>query len=77
MEGGRGVQLTEGQQEALDVAAHLIVAVRRADRLGWHTIGVQRLLRIANGDTSAMVPDPATAAPPASRSRRRRPARED
>jgi hypothetical protein len=44
------------------MAARLIKAIDRADRLGWRTITIDRLLRIAEGDSSAMPPDPA--APP-------------
>lgn len=39
----------------------LLEATRRARVLGWRTITVARLARIAAGDETAMPPDPATA----------------
>lgn len=56
------VHLTESQREAVDMAARLTKAIDRADRLGWRTITIDRLLRIAEGDSSAMPPDPAEGA---------------
>lgn len=54
-------------QNAADVAAALRVldATRRARQLGWRTITVSRLMRVASGDDKAMPPDPATAPPSA------------
>lgn len=72
MEEFPAVRLTESQREAVNMAARLVTAVDRADRLGWRTITIDRLVRIAEGDSSAMPPDPATAPPSAFGSRRRR-----
>jgi hypothetical protein len=46
-------------------ALRLLEAARRARALGWRTITVSRLIRIAIGDGKAMPPDPATAPPSA------------
>jgi hypothetical protein len=78
VEGAERVLLTEDQRTAVNMAARLVTAVDRADRLGWRTITIDRLLRIAEGDASAMPPDPATAPPSARGSRpRHRLAQED
>lgn len=66
------VHLTDAQREAVNMAARLVTAVDRADQLGWDKISVDRLLRVAHGDTKALPPDPATAPPSAFGSRRRR-----
>ncbi|MCX5137619.1 hypothetical protein OOK06_36740 [Streptomyces sp. NBC_00340] len=42
-------------------ADRVLEATRRARALGWRTITVSRLARIAAGDEKAMPPDPATA----------------
>lgn len=69
---------TDSQREAVNIALRLVTAVDRADRLGWRTITIDRLLRIAEGDPSAMPPDPATAPRSAFGSRpRRRPATQE
>lgn len=47
--------------EVLRRAALLFQAVEYAEGLGWSQIGVDRLLRVARGDDSALPPDPATA----------------
>ena len=39
--------------------------VRRARALGWRTITVSRLIRLAAGDKTALPPDPRTAPPSA------------
>ena len=44
-----------------DGAERLAEAVRRARGLGWRTITVNRLVRIATGDDKAMPPHPDTA----------------
>lgn len=43
-------------------AAELILeALARAERLGWRTITLRRLRRLATGDEKALPPDPRTA----------------
>jgi hypothetical protein len=42
-------------------ADRVLEATRRARALGWRTIAVSRLTRIAAGDERAMPPDPASA----------------
>lgn len=42
-------------------ALRLLEAVHRLRGLGWRTVTVDRLVRIANGDDSAMPPHPADA----------------
>ena len=42
-------------------ALRLLEAVHRARGLGWRTVTVDRLVRIANGDDKAMPPHPAEA----------------
>lgn len=42
-------------------AERVLEATRRARILGWRTITVSRLARVAAGDEKAMPPDPATA----------------
>jgi hypothetical protein len=39
-------------------AEALMLAVVRAQRLGWRTITVRRLARIASGDYTALPPEP-------------------
>ncbi|MGS2592045.1 XF1762 family protein (plasmid) [Streptomyces hebeiensis] len=47
--------------ERVDAALRLLEAVHRARGLGWRTITVDRLVRIANGEATATPPDPAIA----------------
>lgn len=50
------------EAERIEDALRLLEAVHRARALGWRTVTVDRLVRIANGnDAKAMPPDPATA----------------
>ncbi|MFF5589700.1 hypothetical protein [Streptomyces hygroscopicus] len=44
-----------------DPAELLREAIDRAARLGWRTVTVGRLRRLARGDEAALPPDPATA----------------
>jgi hypothetical protein len=48
-------------REALRWAQLLILAVERAEGLGWGQISVGRLSRVARGDDTALPPDPAAA----------------
>lgn len=56
------IRLTEAQREAVNMAARLVEAVNRADRLGWSKISIDRLKRAAEGDPKAMPPDPSRGA---------------
>lgn len=50
------------EAERIEDALRLLEAVHRARGLGWRTVTVDRLVRIANGDDDkAMPPDPASA----------------
>jgi hypothetical protein len=50
------------EADRIETALRLLEAVHRARGLGWRTITIDRLVRIANGnDGKAMPPDPATA----------------
>jgi hypothetical protein len=50
------------EAERIEDGLRLLEAVHRARALGWRTVTVDRLVRIANGDDpKAMPPDPATA----------------
>ncbi|MGW3308157.1 hypothetical protein ACWDG9_16405 [Streptomyces sp. NPDC001073] len=52
----------EDEAEMVEDALRLLQAVHRARRLGWRTITVNRLVRVANGDDpEAMPPHPDTA----------------
>lgn len=52
------------EAERIETALRLLEAVHRCRALGWRTITVDRLVRIANGDDGkAMPPDPNTAPP--------------
>ena len=53
------------EDERIEVGLRLLEAVHRCRALGWRTITVDRLVRIANGNDQAMPPDPATAPPSA------------
>lgn len=39
----------------------ILEALARAERLGWRTITLRRLRKLAMGDETALPPDPATA----------------
>lgn len=47
--------------DPLAPAELLAEATRRARALGWRTVTVNRLVLLANGDRTALPPDPATA----------------
>lgn len=49
------------ESERIEAALRLLEAVHRCRELGWRTVTVDRLVRIANGDSKAVPPDPATA----------------
>jgi hypothetical protein len=50
------------QAERIEAALRLLEAVHRCRGLGWRTVTVDRLVRIANGDDDkAMPPNPADA----------------
>ena len=52
------------EDERIEDGLRLLEAVHRCRALGWRTVTVDRLVRIANGDDEAwkaMPPDPATA----------------
>ncbi|WP_020141163.1 hypothetical protein [Streptomyces sp. 351MFTsu5.1] len=49
------------EAERIETALRLLEAVHRCRGLGWRTVTVDRLVRVANGDDKAMPPDPATA----------------
>ena len=49
------------EHERIETSLRLLEAVHRCRALGWRTITIDRLVRIANGDDTAMPPDPATA----------------
>lgn len=50
------------EDKRIEVALRLLEAVHRCRELGWRTVTVDRLVRIANGDDhTAMPPNPATA----------------
>lgn len=49
------------EAERIEDALRLLEAVHRCRGLGWRTITVDRLVRIANGDDKAMPPDPTNA----------------
>lgn len=49
------------EAERIEDALRLLEAVHRARGLGWRTVTVDRLVRIANGDDKAMPPHPETA----------------
>jgi len=52
------------EAERIEDGLRLLEAVHRCRALGWRTVTVDRLVRIANGDDAkAMPPDPATAPP--------------
>lgn len=54
------------EAERIETALRLLEAVHRCRELGWRTVTVDRLVRIANGDVDkAMPPNPATAPPSA------------
>lgn len=57
-----------------DPAALVLEATLRARALGWRTITVSRLMRVAAGDNKAMPPHPETAPPSAFSTYRARPA---
>ncbi|MFK0172628.1 hypothetical protein ACIQU5_27910 [Streptomyces sp. NPDC090306] len=48
-------------REALRCAELLFLAVERAEGLGWTSIRVGRLSRLARGDDTGLPPDPTTA----------------
>lgn len=58
---------------ARDPGELLYEAARRAAELGWRTITVARLRKLAQGDASALPPGPATAPPSAFGTYRPRP----
>lgn len=45
----------------MEIAQLVLEAAARAERLGWRTITLKRLQRLAEGDEKALPPDPATA----------------
>jgi hypothetical protein len=45
----------------MEIAQLILTAAARAERLGWRTITLKRLQRLADGDETALPPDPATA----------------
>jgi hypothetical protein len=45
----------------MEIAQLILEAAARAERLGWRTITLKRLRRLAEGDEKALPPDPATA----------------
>lgn len=49
------------EPERIEDALRLLEAVHRARGLGWRTVTVDRLVRVANGDDKAMPPHPADA----------------
>lgn len=50
------------EAERIETGLRLLEAVHRCRELGWRTVTVDRLVRIANGDDyTAMPPNPATA----------------
>ena len=49
------------EADRIEDALRLLEAVHRCRALGWRTVTVDRLVRIANGDAKAMPPDPVTA----------------
>ena len=50
------------ETERIESALRLLEVVRRCRELGWRTVTVDRLVRLANGDDyTAMPPNPATA----------------
>lgn len=49
------------EAERIETALRLLEAVHRTRGLGWRTVTVNRLVRIANGDDKAMPPHPDTA----------------
>lgn len=49
------------EAERIESALRLLEAVHRCRGLGWRTVTVDRLVRIANGEPKAMPHDPATA----------------
>jgi hypothetical protein len=50
------------EADRIEAALRLLEAVHRTRELGWRTVTVDRLVRIANADDdTAMPPDPATA----------------
>jgi len=49
------------EAERIETALRLLEAVHRCRELGWRTVTVDRLVRIANADAKAMPPNPATA----------------
>lgn len=54
------------EDERIEDGLRLLEAVHRCRALGWRTVTVDRLVRIANGDDdTAMPPNPATAPPSA------------
>jgi len=53
--------LPEDEEKRVEIALKLLDAVQRCRELGWRTVTVNRLVRIANGDPMAFPPDPATA----------------
>jgi len=45
----------------MEIAQLILEATARAERLGWRTITLKRLRRLAEGNRDALPPDPSTA----------------
>lgn len=55
------------EDERIENGLRLLEAVHRLRGLGWRTVTVDRLIRIANGDDDKALPPDPTTAPPSAR----------
>ncbi|MGW2550654.1 hypothetical protein [Streptomyces sp. NPDC001635] len=48
------------EAERIETGLRLLEAIHRCRARGWRTVTINRLVRIANGDDTALPPDPTT-----------------